>query len=108
MAISGDTKENYKLLQLSTGERFAHMADRLTTPEVFEGLDENGRAGNEELADWLRKQSDDEEAVKRHTDPDEATVAAQKRQDQAREDQDKARDNKPQDRQSPSARRQNG
>lgn len=108
MAISGDVKENYKLLQLSTGERFNHMADRLQTPEVREGLDDQGIAGNDELADWLRKQTDDEEAVTRHTEPDDATVAAQKRQDAAREQQDKARDAWPENRQTPDARRQNG
>jgi len=106
MAITGDTMENYKQLQLSTGERFDHMADRLTTPEVLEGLDENGRAGNEELARWLRKQTDDEEAVTRHTNPDDATVAAQKRQDEAKAEQDKNRP--PAERQTPQGRRQNG
>ncbi len=108
MAITGDTKENYKLLQLSTGERFNHMADRLTTPEVFAGLDENGRAANDELADWLRRQTDDEEAVTRHTEPDDATVAAQKRQDEAKAQQDAERTQAPVNRQSPSGRKANG
>jgi len=106
MAITGDIKENYILLQNSTGESFAHMADRLTSPEVFGGLDENGRAANQELADWLRKQDDDMEAVERKTNPDAPTVAAQKRQDQAKSDQH-ARDNAPRNR-NVSGGRQNG
>lgn len=63
MALSGDTKENYVALQESTGERFAHMADRMTQPKVLEGLDEAGVRSNEELATWLRKQKDNEEII---------------------------------------------
>ena len=85
MAISGDTKQNYIDLQQSTGERFAHMAQRVEAPEVLQGLDERGRAGNRELAKWLRSQTDDETAVARfrpkteETTVDEKQTAAQER-----------------------------
>ena len=69
MALSGDTKKNYIQLQQTTGERYSSIADRLTTEEAFLNLDARGRAGNQELADWLRKQSDDEDAILRVTDP---------------------------------------
>ena len=69
MALSGDIKENYIQLQQSGGERFASMAARLTTPEALLNLDARGKAGNQELADFLRGQSDDEDAVLRHADP---------------------------------------
>lgn len=69
MALSGDIKQNYVDLQRSTGERFTHMADRLTSNEIMMNLDAGGRASNEELADWLRKQSDDEDAILRVSDP---------------------------------------
>lgn len=69
MALSGDIKENYVQLQQTTGERFSSMADRLTTDQAMLNLDIRGRAGNQELADWLRKQSDDEDAILKHSDP---------------------------------------
>jgi hypothetical protein len=65
MAISGDTKENYIQLQQSTGETFESMADRISAPEYNRGLDEAGRKGNLELAEWLRRQSDDSKALDR-------------------------------------------
>lgn len=76
MALSGDIKQNYVELQQSTGERFTSMADRLTTAHTMQHLDAAGRAGNEELAGWLRGQSDDEDAVLRVSDP----VAFERRQ----------------------------
>lgn len=69
MAISGDVKQNYTDLQRSTGERFSDMADRLTAPELLQNLDGAGRASNTELAEWLRKQSDDEDAIQAVRDP---------------------------------------
>lgn len=69
MALSGDIKQNYIDLQASTGERFSEMADRLTHREVMQNLDAGGRAANEELAEWLRKESDDEDAILRVRDP---------------------------------------
>lgn len=69
MALSGDIKQNYADLQASTGERFSSMADRLTSEHTLLHLDAAGRAGNIELADYLRKQTDDEDAVLKATDP---------------------------------------
>lgn len=65
MALSGDIKENYVQLQQSTGESFASMADRLEADSVLLNLDARGQAGNRELAAWLRKQSDDQDAIDR-------------------------------------------
>lgn len=79
MAISGDLKQNYIDLQQSTGERFAHMADRITAPLQLQGLDDNGRLANKELADWLRKQTDDEKAIERHQPTPEQGDAPAKR-----------------------------
>jgi hypothetical protein len=79
MPLTGDIKQNYHDLQQSTGERFEHMADRMLTPEVLAGLDTAGREGNRELADWLRVQSDDEEAILRHQPIDEQARAAEAR-----------------------------
>jgi hypothetical protein len=63
VALTGDQKENYVGLHLSTGETYASMAARLTTPEVLQHLDQAGRDGNKELADWLLKQTDDTDTV---------------------------------------------
>jgi hypothetical protein len=69
MALSGDVKENYVELQRSTGERFESMARRMRDPRRQQSLDAAGRAADEELASWLEKQSDDEDAILRVTDP---------------------------------------
>lgn len=66
MALSGDTKENFAQLHLSTGESFAHMAERIEHPKVLESLDAQGQKGNAELAAWLRTQKDDPEVMARH------------------------------------------
>lgn len=76
MALSGDTKENYVQLQQSTGETFESMANRIEHSSNMSMLDANGQRGAKDLADWLRKQSDDQEALERHRPASERRAAA--------------------------------
>lgn len=69
MALTPEVRENYVELQKSTGERFGAMADRVASTEALQMYDAAGRAGALELAEWLRKQKDDEDAILRVTDP---------------------------------------
>lgn len=52
-------------LQQSTGESFAAMANRLTSPELFAHLDAGARASNERIATAIRKLTDDKAALAR-------------------------------------------
>lgn len=69
MALKPEVRENYVELQQSTGERFGAMADRVASPASLQMYDAAGRDGALELADWLRRQKDDEDAILRVTDP---------------------------------------
>ena len=102
MALTGDIMQNYKDLQQSTGERFAHMAARFLDPHVMQGLDEQGQKGNRELAKWLNNQVDDEDAVARHQAPEQDKEAAAEQ----RKAEGTGRTSTPQGRSAPAGRQQ--
>ena len=63
--VPGDVKDNFVQLQQSTGETYASMADRIEHPSQTQFMDEPTRAGTKRLADFLRLQSDDPDALAR-------------------------------------------